>query len=495
MLEMMPEPPPPPVDINQTLVGQIARFFYDPVGFVEYVFDWGVGELEGQTGPDTWQRDILEQYGEELRRTERDGGSIKIAVASGHGIGKSALIAWLILFFMSTRQDCRIVVTANTGTQLDTKTWPELALWWKRSINKDWFVYSAKKFYFREDPETWFANPITWSADRSEAFAGTHSKYMLYLFDEGSTIADIIWEVSEGAMTMPGNGWIVFGNPTLNTGQFRECFRKYKHRWITRQIDSRTAKMADNVSINELIEDHGEDSDRVRIRVLGQFPRASSHQFISSQIVEDSVANTLPQQAYEHAPRILGVDVARFGDDSTVFARRQGSKLHPLEKQAGWDTMQTARRVVAIIEEWRPHIVCVDGIGVGSGVVDYLKHLQYNVVDVIASQKALDSKTYLNLRCEMWGDMKKWLETADIPDDRQLQEELTSPEYTFNANLQLCLEKKEDMKKRGLSSPDAADAVAMTFANPAEIAHFYDADNDDDEWDDHLEGKNMVTGY
>lgn len=392
--------------------------------------------------------------------------AVQVAVASGHGIGKTALVAWIIHWFISTRQNPQIVVTANTQNQLDNKTWRELARWWKISMHKEWFEWTATKFYLKASPETWFAAAIPWSEKNSEAFAGTHEEHVLLVFDEASGIADVIWEVAEGAMTTPGAMWIAFGNPTKNTGRFRECFGKFKHRWSTKQIDSRTAKMADKTKLEEWVQDYGEDSDFVRVRVRGVFPRAGDNQFISSEDVE--VCRHYVAEGYESQPMLLGVDVARFGDDRTIIRPRQGRKVFQAKKYRGLDTMEVADRVIEAIEEYDPRVAFVDGGGLGAGVIDRLKQLGYGskVVDVNAGAKPLDDVKYFNLRAEMWGRMRDAVKGGmDLPaDDIELVDDLIGPEYGYTAKQQVQLEKKADMKRRGLASPDDGDALALTFA-------------------------------
>ncbi len=276
---------------DEQLVQILAEFVYDPLGYV--YFNWG-WDFEAGEGPDKWQADVLNDIGEAMRlaaagqygEAEEKMASVRIAVASGHGIGKSALISWILKWFAATRPHPQIVVTANTKNQLETKTWRELAKWNKKARDGHLFKWTATRFSREGHHETWFAAAIPWSKEKSEAFAGTHEAHVLFLFDEASIIDDIIWEVAEGAMTTPGTLWVAFGNPTQNTGRFRECFGKFRHRWITRQIDSRSAKMVNQAQVQQWIEDYGEDSDFVRVRVKGWFPRASVAQFIPSDVVE-----------------------------------------------------------------------------------------------------------------------------------------------------------------------------------------------------------------
>lgn len=421
-------------------------YFNDPVGYVRTIL---------RADPDEWQADVLRDIATNQR----------VAVASGHGIGKTAEIAWIIHWFISTRPDPQIVVTANTKNQLDSKTWRELAKWNKQALNADIFEHSATKFFLKDSPDTWFASAIPWTEHNSEAFAGTHEEHVLVLFDEASNIAQPIWDVVEGAMTTTGAKWVAFGNPTRNTGAFRECFGKFRHRWVCRQIDSRTAKMVDSKQVQQWIDDYGEDSDFVRVRVRGEFPRAGSNQFISGEDVD----NCLEYQAegFEGFPKVMAVDVARFGDDSSVICIKQGRKVFPLIKIKGVDTMTLSSRVVEEIKTWKPAAVVIDGVGLGAGVVDRVTQLNYGhlVTELNGGSKPTDPVTYFNKRAEMWGLMRDALRAGiDLPDDRELRDDLIGPEYGFTAKNQIQLEKKEDMKRRGLSSPDCGDALAMTFA-------------------------------
>lgn len=442
------------------LVDTIADTYADPLAYVLLAFDWGHGDLKEQTGPDDWQRDLLSRIGSSVLTVDQ---AIREAVASGHGVGKTALVAWLVLWAMSTRPHLAGVVTANTANQLETKTWRELALWHKRAINADWFEWTATKFCQKQHPDTWFVAAVPWSKERSEAFAGLHAEYVLVIFDEASAIDDVIWDVTEGAMTTRGAIWCAFGNPTRNTGRFRECFGRFKHRWDTQQVDSRSSKVANRSQIDQWIADYGEDSDFVRVRVRGLFPRAASSQFINGEDVD--TCRKYKSLGHETMPRIVGVDVARFGDDQTVITKRQGRKVWPQIKIRGQDTMEVADKVAEIIREWGPHGTLVDGVGIGAGVVDRLKQMGHNVLDVNAGSKASDSTKYANKRAEMWGRMKDAINQGmELPDDQELADDLVNLEYGFTATQQLALEKKADLKRRGLASPDCADSLALTYA-------------------------------
>jgi hypothetical protein len=465
----------------------MAEFYDDPLGWVMYAFPWGVEgtALEDHDGPDTWQAEQLIRIAQKILTDPF--GTIREATASGHGIGKSALVAWIILWMMSTRPHLNGVVTANTLNQLNTKTWRELALWHKRLINTHWFKWTATRFHHVKHPETWFVAAVPNTESNSEAFAGLHGQHVLIIYDEASGIPDPIWQVSEGAMTDPRAMWFVYGNPTKNTGKFRDCFAN-DTRWTTRQIDSRTAKMTNKQEIAEQLAEYGEDSDFARVRVKGQFPRAGSTQFIGSDIVDRAMVFEAPYESYFQLPLVIGVDVARYGDDKSVICIRQGRKILLLKKYRELNTMQVAAEVANHIREYRPIINFVDGVGIGAGVVDRLRMLSYDVIEVNGGQKPNDDETYFNKRAEMWDRMKQWLRSsADIPNDADLRNALIGIEYGYNEKEQMRLERKQDMKKRGLESPDEGDAIALTFAEPLGDMHTQFFEPEDDSFEPGME--------
>lgn len=455
---------------TDALYEAIGGFHDDPLGFVLWAFPWGEGRLADEPGPDDWQADVLRALGEDIAAgigaDEALATAIKIAVASGHGIGKTALVAWIILWFVSCRPFGQTVVTANTKTQLTTKTWRELAKWHRLAIHSSLFEWTATQFKHTRFPDSWFASAVPWSEHASEAFAGTHEKHVLILFDEASLIADVIWEVTEGAMTTPGAMWIAFGNPTRNTGRFAECFGRQKHRWRTWQIDSRTARKANKAQIKQWVDDYGEDSDFVRVRVRGLFPRAGSMQFISLEDVTRAMQRT--PVAFEGAARVMGVDIARHGDDQSCVTRRQGTKVWPQKRWRIPDLMLLASKIAEEIADFDPQAVFVDVTGIGWGVFDRLRQLGYGniLIPVQVGEAAVQDTLYYNKRAEVWSKMRNFIrEGGCLPDDRELESDLIGPEYGFDARERVQLERKEDTKDR-VASPDGADSLAITFASP-----------------------------
>lgn len=471
-----------PATPDQMIADDAANFYADPLGFVMWAFEWGVGVLSGFTGPDTWQREFLLDVGRQVRARRFDGvhpvDPIQAATSSGHGIGKSALTAWLVLWIMSTRPHCQGVVTANTGPQLESKTWARLAEWRERCITGHWFSQTtgkgSLKLSHKQFPETWRCDGQTCREELSEAFAGLHAATStpFYIFDEASAVPDKIWAVAEGGLTDGEPMWFAFGNPTRNDGRFFQCFNALRHRWTTRQIDSRTAALTNKVQIDRWIADYGEDSDFVRVRVRGVFPRAGSMQFIDSETVE--AAASRPAIASPFEPLVIGVDVARQGEDRTVIYVRKGrdGRTHEPIKLRVPDLMTIAGRVAQEYQRFQADAVFVDQDGMGYGVLDRLRQLKVPCIGISNGAKAdrvdfgEDKIAAANKGAEMWNNMRGWLKGGAIPNDPELKIDLTGRQYGFNARNEIQLESKEDMKERGLASPDIADALALTFAYP-----------------------------
>lgn len=458
------------IDYEQQLIDDMMSFNRDPYGFALYSFEWGKGELEGMALED-WQIKILCAIRDGLLTLEQ---AIQVAVASGHGVGKSALIAILILWAMATQENTRGVVTANTDTQLRTKTWPELSKWYQRFIAKHWFVLTATALYSVE-PEyekTWRIDMVPWSTTNTEAFAGLHNLHgrILVVFDEASAIDDKIWEVTEGAKTDSGTQiiWIAFGNPTRNTGRFHACFHGFKHRWIREQVDSRTVRISNKVEIQKWLEDYTEDSDFFRVRVMGEFPNTSDKQFIPTDIITAARKRKHGESAYFYAPKIIGADPA-YSDEFAIFLR-QGV----VAKQIGSfknlkDDMMAAGYLAQLEDQYEADAVFID-FGHGSGIASAGKMMGRSKWMLVNFGGQSAKQEYLNKRGEMWDSMRQFMKDGgSIPDDPQLCDELTWPEWYVNVKSQkIVLESKEDMRKRGLGSPNRGDALALTFAFPVQ---------------------------
>lgn len=457
---------------HDELIEALGALTHDPLAFVYFAYPWGEQgtPLENMEGPDEWQIQILKDIGEQLKKGKDLQTAIQEAVASGHGIGKSALISWLIHFAISTHENTRGVVTANTEGQLRTKTWPELSKWHNMFIAKDLFTYTATAIFSsdKDYEKTWRIDAIPWSKNSPESFAGLHNQgnRILVLFDEASAIDDVIWEVTEGALTDANTEiiWCAFGNPTRNSGRFRECFRKYRKFWNTYQIDSRTVKISNKVKIEEWLEAYGEDSDFFKVRVRGVFPSASDLQFISTEIADKAQKQVYKLGQFEHLPVIIGVDPAWTGSDSLEIVMRQGYYMKPLASiPKNDDDMRMANLIAQFEDEYKADAVFIDQ-GYGTGIYSIGKSMGRKWRLVAFGGKA-PNDVYLNMRAYIWGEMKEWLkEGGSIPNDQGLYDDLVGPEAIIDKNGRIQLESKKDMKERGLPSPNKGDALALTFA-------------------------------
>lgn len=454
------------------LISDIAGFTHDPHGFVMYAFPWGTGELADFDGPDEWQKAELIEIGKQLKAGGDLGCIIQQAIASGHGIGKSTFVAWLILWAMSTFEDTRGVVTANTENQLKTKTWAELSKWYRLCICKHWFVLTATAIFAVQagHEKTWRIDMVPWSEKNTEAFAGLHNKgkRILLIFDEGSAIPNAIWEVAEGALTDSETEiiWCAFGNPTRNTGRFRECWTKFKKRWKQQQIDSRTSKFSNKEKIKQWADDYGENSDFFKVRVRGMFPSMSAKQFISVEDVDKAFGKHLRPEQYNFAPKILTCDPAWGGDDELVIALRQGLAFKILRVMPKNDNDVLVANIIANYEdELQADAVFIDG-GYGTGIVSAGTTMGRTWQIVWFSGESADPGC-INKRAEMWNEGKKWLKAGGVlPRDQVLYDDLIGPETVPRLDGKIQLEAKEHMKDRGLPSPNRGDAWALSFAFP-----------------------------
>lgn len=463
-----------PQQFDAELAKDIGRFYDDPLGYVRFAFDWGEGDLADWEGPDEWQTAFLADLGDAIKTRQR-GDVVKIAVKAGRGPGKTAVIAWLILWAMSTRPDFSGVVTANTGAQLDGKTWREVALWKNRAINGHWFTWTATKLFANASPETWKVTAEKWSKENPDAFGGLHNggRGQFAIVDEGSGVPNQIYDVIDATMTDPDSFVFVFGNPMRRSGRFFEIFNALSHRWRRHTVDTRKAKAANQKQIADAIDDWGMDSDYVRVNVLGEFPRSDVDALISSELLAE--AKKRKADGYADVRPIWGLDVARFGNDRTALAIRRGQKL--VEPVAAWrnlDTMQTAGRIVRLWEDTpmddRPSRIMVDVIGIGAGVVDRLREQGLPVRGINVSESpAIDGK-YHKLRDELWWKARQWFEKRACEcDDDALAAELAAVNYSFTSSGLIRIEPKDDTKDRLGASPDLADAFVLTFAEPDQV--------------------------
>ena len=460
----------------------------DPYKFVLAAYPWGRPNtpLANRKGPKRWQADILQEIAAHLHaQTARTALDMtpqlyRQVLASGRGIGKSALVGWLSHWMLSTCIGSTTMVSANSEPQLTGTTFPEIKKWIGMGLNAHWFETETLTI----KPTSWFADLALkqlgiesayyyvkaklWTEENPDSYAGPHSSYgMLLLFDEASGIPSAIWENAQGFFTdvTLKRFWLAFSQGRRNSGGFFERFQPGSD-WLTRSIDARTVEESDQEIYNSIIRKHGIDGDVTRVEVLGLFPRSGQAQFISSEKVYSAQQRQVVEDP--HAALIMGVDVARAneGDDS-VIRWRQGrdAKSIPPRRFSGLDNMELADKVAQAIDETRPDAVAIDA-GNGTGVIDRLRQLRYrNIHEVWFGSKSSQAQ-YANKRTEMYGDAEAWLDGGMLDDCPLLFGDLTKVEYkrTGKGGDITILEPKEDLKKRIGRSPDDGDAFVLTFA-------------------------------
>jgi hypothetical protein len=464
--------------LDERLLAWLADCSGDPYTFVMGAFPWSEagGPLERFRGPEAWQTSILTKVRDGLQLNQ----AIQLATSSGHGVGKSCCVAWLIIWSMATMPHTRGVITANTEPQLKSKTWAELGKWFGMFIAKHEFQLTATALFNKAHERTWRIDMIPWSRERPEAFAGLHNKgrRILVIFDEASAIDDIIWETTEGALTDSDTQiiWAVFGNPTRSTGRFRECFEggMFADTWRTTHVDSREVSITNKDQINRWIKAYGEDSDFARIRIRGVFPRVGEMEFFSGADLDAAMSREIVEE--RSAPLALGVDVARYGQNFSVIFPRKGrdARTLPRQRYQGINTVQLAERVFTANSSYHADGIFIDGGGVGGGVVDNVRHMQLHCYDVQFGAKnhlyGIDEgnpgEKYANLRAGIYGALRSWLRTGALPFDNELRRQFVGITYTLNQRDEILLTSKEVMMREGKESPDDVDALATTFAYP-----------------------------
>lgn len=469
------------LSISDEIVADLARLSDKPYDFALWAFPWGEKdtELENFAGPDVWQTKVLLdlQFGIITIDT-----AFKIAVRSGHGVGKSALIGMLLQWGMSTRENTRGRVTANTKDQLMRVLWGEVAKWNRLSLVGNMFKVTATAMY-STDPtreKEWRIDAIAWSEENPEAFAGLHNfgNRIIIICDEASAIADVIWEVLDGATTDANTQiiWLVTGNPTRHSGRFRDCFERFNVEqvgitgWHCYQVDSRTSAFSNKVQIEAWRVAWGEDSDFFRVRVRGEFPNAEMGGLFPVELIDIAQARDAQAQPWE--PLILAVDVARFGTNETVVTFRRGkdARTVPSVRWQGLSIIESGTRIAGLMSQHQPDAVFVDEGGLGGGLVDFLRSLGHAIIPVnFGSSPSLKPNGILvaNKRAEMYVSAREWMrEGGAIEKHAGLKEQLVGIEFGYTKKQEIQLMAKKDMKLIGIASPDDADSLVLTFAFP-----------------------------
>lgn len=436
----------------------LKKYRDDPVGFVRDIL---------RTTPDPWQIKFLEAI--------RDGHR-RISVRSGHGVGKSTAASWAMLHYFLTRYPVKVVVTAPTSAQLFDAMFAELKRWVNElpDILKTLVEVKSDRIELKAAPSEAFISARTSRAETPEALQGIHADHVLLVADEASGIPESVFEAASGSMSGHSATTLLLGNPTRNTGLFYDTHNRLKGEWKTFHVSCVDSPRVSEAFVNEMKLRYGEDSPAYHVRVLGNFPPREEDTVIPVELIDSAMNREI--KIDENATAVWGLDVARMGSDASALAKRRGPVVDEIQTWKGLDLMQLTGAVVAEYEALppskQPVEILVDSIGLGAGVLDRLRELGLPARGINVAESPAMKGTYANLRAELWFKCKAWLANRDvkIPKDEQLFAELAGPRYAFTSSGKMQVESKEAMKKRGLSSPDKADALCLCLATDVATA-------------------------
>ncbi|NJJ37835.1 DEAD/DEAH box helicase family protein [Paenibacillus apii] len=468
-----------PFNVAADLVALLDMYWDEPAAFGEDMLGFD---------PDEWQRQAMADIARHPR----------VTIRSGQGVGKTAFEAVIVVWFLCTRPYPKVICTAPTKQQLHDVLWAEVAKWLERSMVKNLLKWTKTKVYMIGHEQRWFATART--ATKPENMQGFHEEHMLFIVDEASGVKDEIMEAIFGTLSGDGNKLVLCGNPTRTSGVFYDSHHKDRADYRAHKVSSRQTRRTNKKNIEMLERKYGKNSDVVRVRVDGEFPRMEPDTFIPLELAEAAAMRTIYQVVDDNerdedlppawrtvipdaAELEIGVDVARFGDDETDIVPRIGILVPFIRSYTKQDTMVTAGWVLATAKECmqqyaRPHCtIKIDDDGVGGGVTDRVREvvreegLNITVVDCHNGGKALDPEHYDNWGTEAWATVRDLLQAGDIqfPNDEDLIGQLSSRKYTVTSKGRIVLETKKEMKKRGLRSPDRADALVLAFAKTGTV--------------------------
>lgn len=445
---------------TQATVDAIAAMRADPTLFVEEVL---------QATPQAWQAKALKAIAENDR----------VAIKSGHGVGKTAFESWVVLWWLMTHYPCKVAVTANSAHQLSDVLWTEIDRWARNMPQafKDLLDFKSDKISLRGATDS-FAVARTSRRENPESLAGFHSPHMLFVVEEASGVPNVIFETASGALSTPGAKIIMCGNPTRSDGYFYDAFHSDRDKWHCITVSCEEGDYVDPKFIDEMAAKYGAESNVFRVRVLGEFPTQSDDVLLPLHLVEEAVTRDV--EAGPTTPVVWGLDVARFGGDRSALAKRQGNVLiEPIKTWQNKDLMELAGIVLseydAVPYSKRPQAIYIDAIGLGAGLADRLRELDMPAVAVSVSETASLKDRFNRLRDELFWSCREWFEARDckIPSDDTLIAELTGVRYKYLSTGKLKVESKDEMKRRGQRSPDVADAFVLSFAGQGAVAGGY----------------------
>lgn len=444
-------------------VGIWLEYRYDPIKFVRDIF---------KVEPYDWQAEAFRKY---IKYES------KLAIRSGHGVGKTAFLSWLSIHHLFTHFPSKVPCTAPTSHQLFDLLWAEIAKWTRRmpEAMKERIEIKSDRVELKGFDRECFIVARTARRDQPEAFQGFHGENLLFIVDESSGVDDIIFEVSEGALSSPGAKVVETGNHTKNYGHFNDIFKKDTS-YEKMTVSSEDTPGVSEKWLNEMEKKYGKDSNIYRVRVLGLPPTSDTDSFLDRTLVELAIDKKIPGSIYYP---IWGLDPARYGKCKSALAKRQGNIL--LEDLIFWNNKDSKELAELVIKEYvssdddfKPSEICVDVIGIGSGVYDRLcEFVQDENLDVLITgvntslASIIDEHLHLNYKVDLWTQCRDWFAKRNTSICNQIDfvDQLCSVGYKYTVNGKLRMQSKEELMSEGIDSPDLADAFVLTFAGTEEI--------------------------
>jgi phage terminase large subunit len=461
-------PPPGPVTDQNPFMAMVYRYHSDWVGLARDVLGMTL---------DPWQEEFLRRI---------CAGERRISIRAGHGVGKSTGMAIALIAHALTRYPQKSVCTAPTSSQLFDALMAETKFWINKlpGYARVLFETTVDKITLKAAPEASFISARTASVERPEALSGVHSEHVLLVVDEAPGVPEAIFENAVGSMSGETACTVLIGNPTRNSGMFFKTHHELRRPegvpiggegWFCMHVSCLDSPRVSKDFVQQIKDTYGEESNQYRVRVLGEFPLRDDDALISADLVDAAMGRDIA--AMPSDVLVFGVDVARFGDDRSCLVKRRGNVVESFQTWRGLDLMQLVGQVVAAAREDRPAEILIDSIGLGAGVADRLRELKATIPemrrcdirDVNVSESNAMNPGANKLRDELWIACRDWLRTraCKLPKSDDLRQELVSPTYKFTSNGKLVVESKDSMKKRGIKSPDVADALCLTFASTA----------------------------
>lgn len=431
----------------------------------------------------TWQQTLV-LFG--IEKALRGELATRISVVSGHGIGKSTLLSWLILWFLYTHDLSQSASTSPSKEQMYDVLWKELKKWIDKMPDTmgEQFIWETSHIRMKEKPETWFARAKTASKENTEALAGVHADWVFLNVDEASGVEETIFETMEGALTSGNTIVFLISNGTRPIGYFYDTHHKDKDRWQCYSFSSLDSPRVDQKFVDNIVQKYGSDSTQYAIRVLGQFPDEGvmDDKGYVQLFNEKELHIVAPDLNWTPVGRALaGLDASGEGQDKTEWAVRDRMRAAIIAEEETSTSSSMALKSITIVDKYNidPIDFTIDAFGKGQDVgmeialATSKQKRPWRVTPLNVGDPCdidADNLLYMNIRAMLYYKFMLWCRSGgEIMDSPRLKDQLLSIRFRRTARGRIQIMDKVSMKKLGFPSPDKADAIALTFYRPENL--------------------------